>query len=143
MGGELNLHGQDEHLLNQLGLEALYRRLSRSDACSHNVQRRQILHGIAESLLPGTIQHSIRFEGLHPRQDERFSLVLEQNCDEGDGYDDNNDVNTSEEAVFDVLVLAYGLSGSTWRLIPVREAATVGLIGDARMQFSFEPFFGW
>ena len=143
MGGELNLHGHDEHLLSQLGLGALYKGLSRSDVRSHNVQRRQILHGIARSLLPGTIQHSTRFEGLNPRQDGRFSLVLEQNGDKSDGYDDSDDDDSARGAIFDVLVLAFGLSGSTWRLIPGREAATVGLIGDARMQFSFEPFFGW
>ena len=128
--GELNLHGLDRHLLKELSLNSLYEQLVRSDACPSIVQRHQLLRGLEKSLFRGTVLNSCRLSSVTLHSSGKLSLDLE-----------SNSCNLDRKR-FDYLVLAYGLSPKTDYLIPPKIAHRVAVIGDARVQFGYELFFG-
>ena len=141
--GEVNLHGLDKVLLKDLGLSSLCTDLVRYPSRPKYVQRREILSGLASSLKPETIRYSSCVSAMAESEesDEGGSIVLTVECEPGEDEDANGC--DRELLACDFVVLAYGLTAVTASLVPLSLAANVVLIGDARVQFGYEAFFGW
>jgi len=173
INGELDMHGREHGLLAELGLARLADALPRRRARPRNVQRRELLSGLAASVAEeGTT--AVR-KGLCVREvslsgNGRLALALaESDDDDDDGAwqgqqrrgggggepapdDERRAAAAGGELECDVLVLAAGLTALAAVRVPEEGddagagavvARRVLLLGDAREHFGAEPLFGW
>ena len=131
INGELNLHGLESSLLNALGLHELQGALTRCPVRPRNVQRRELLRGLADGLRPGIVHTGCSLSAVALGSSGRLALTMTQ-----------ADAAALE---FDTVVLACGLTALASVAVPGADAVArrVLLLGDAREQFGAEPFFGF
>jgi hypothetical protein len=129
VNGGLEMHGLAESLLASLGLKHVFGGLDCCGVAQTIVPRSQLLRGLFDSLLPGTVQNGFRVTGVANTTDGCLALVLQEK--------------TPHKVPFDCVVLACGITTLASIEIPAQIAHRVAVVGDARIQKGYELFFGY